>query len=141
MRSILAAALIALTVFLPGNAARAKSGANPALSSSGLSPLARKYAVKREALVREFAAKRRVLVDSPGWRTMSSQKQEAELDALVAGLKARDEKLTAEYDAERRRGKGGEAAAAARDERERQSRLDQLRIDAAQDALRARKAP
>jgi hypothetical protein len=85
-----------------------------ASSASALTPLARKYAVKREAVVKDFSAKRRTLLDSPAWELLSPEKRRAALDALAAEAMARDGKLTAEYDAERRRSRTGEDAFRAR---------------------------
>jgi hypothetical protein len=144
MKPLIAALLAALTMILPPGRARAENATNTkpaAASDSGLSPLAEKYALKREALLKEFAAKRRVLIESAGWKTLSPAKQKDELEALAAEAKARDDKLIADYDAELRQTRTRNDADAASAQQERQRQLDELKTRAAQDALRAKKAP
>ena len=67
-------------------------------SASAMTPLARKYAVKRVAVVKEFSAKRRALIDSPDWEMLSPEKRKAALGSLAAEAKAQDAKLIEEYD-------------------------------------------
>jgi hypothetical protein len=133
MTSILLAVLLSGPA--PGFAASA-----PAATDSGLTPLAEKYARKREALIQEYAAKRRALVASPEWKSSSAADQKAALDKLSAEAKARDENLVEDYDAELRRGRAAADADAAKLQRDRQNYLDEQRARAAQDAAR-RQAP
>lgn len=137
-------ALLGVLTLLAGRGVRAEKNpdAKPAAASvSGLSPLAEKYALKRAAVLKEFAARRRALVESPEWNGLDAAKQKAALDALAAEAKARDDGLTADYDAESRRGRARSGADAARVQQDRLRQLDEQRTRAAQDALRAKKTP
>lgn len=139
MKSPLAPLLIAAALLVGGSAFADGKAADAA--AAGLSPLARKYAVKREALLKEFSAKRRALIGSPGWKSLSPERQKAALDELESKLKARDAKLAAEYDAERRRQSAQKDADEESARQARQRELDEIKAHAAQDALRAKKAP
>jgi hypothetical protein len=144
MKPIIAMLFAVLAVLPAGSRASAEKKPDAtaaAAADSGLSPLARKYALKREALLKEFAAKRRAMVESTAWKTSSAEKQKAELAALADEAKARDDKLTAQEDDERSRQAARPEADAASAQQERQRELDQLRIQAAQDAARAKAAP
>jgi hypothetical protein len=121
--------------------ARAAETKAPAASDSGLSPLAEKYAQKREALLKEYAAKRRALFESAEWKTLSTGERKARLEALTDEAKARDDRLIADFDAELRSRRAQEDADAAKAEQDRQRTLDELRTRAAQDAQRAKKTP
>lgn len=126
-----------LAVLLLGAPAFAAAPAAPA-TESGLSPLAEKYARKREALLQEYAAKRRALVASPSWKSSPPADQKSALDALAAEAKARDADLIADYDAELRRGRAAADADAVKVRRERQDYLDEQRVRAAQEEARPR---
>jgi hypothetical protein len=128
MRALLLAALTLVAV--PGFAAEPAEQ-----TQSGLSPLAEKYARKREALFQEYAAKRQALVASPGFKGASPAEQEAALDKLTAEAKAKDK------DAELRGGRAAADADAAKLQRERQNYLDEQRAKAAQDAARPKANP
>jgi len=133
MNSILLAVLMCVSApVFAGQAAPA--------SESGLSPLAEKYARKREALFQEYAAKRRALLASPSWKSSSPSERQASLDALANEARARDADLIADYDAELRQGRAAADADAAKLHRERQNYLDEQRTRAAQDAARPRPA-
>ena len=121
--------------------AKEQTSRPPASSDSGLRPLDREYALKREALLKEFSAKRRALVESPDWKNLSAEKRRAKLDKLAAEAKSRDAKLTAEYDEESRRQRGRADADAASDRQALQRRADELQRQAAQDARRVVKPP
>lgn len=129
--------LLSARAVLAENAAEAK----PAATASGLSPLAEKYALKREAVLQEFAAKRRALIESPEWKASDTAHRKAALDALAAEAKARDESLISDYDAELRSGRASADADAASTQQARQRQLDEQRTRAAQDAFRAKKSP
>jgi hypothetical protein len=131
-----------LLVLIPLRAGVGSAGATRApASGADLSPLARKYALKREALLKDFVSRRRALVSSPRWRALSAEKQNVELAGLLAELRTRDKKLTAEYDAEVSGLRGKRSADEAADQLARQRRLDEIRTQAAQDAVRAKQAP
>lgn len=133
MRTILLAVLML--------AAAPAFAADPApMTRSGLTPLAEKYALKREALLQDYAAKRRALVASPGYRSSSPAERKSALDELAAEAKARDEDLVSDYDAELRRGRAAADADAAKDRKTRQNYYDEQLIRAAQDAARPKAA-
>lgn len=127
MRSI----LLAFLLLLP-------AAASWPASESGLSPLAEKYARKREALIQGYAARRRALIASPRFKASSPADQRTALESLAAEAKAADEDLIEDYDAELRRGRSAADADAAKVQRERQNYLDEQRTRAAQDSERAR---
>jgi hypothetical protein len=141
MKPIIATLFAVLVIPLAGGRVRAEKKPEAAASTSGLSPLARKYALKREALLKEYAAKRRALTESAEWKALSPDKQKAQVDALTAEATARDDRLAAQEDAERRREAARADAEAASAQQQRQRELDQIRIQAAQDAARAKAAP
>jgi hypothetical protein len=105
-------------------------------TDTGLSPLAEKYARKREALIQQYAARRRALAASPRFKASTEDERKAALDKLAAEAKAKDEDLIDDYDAELRRGRAAADADAAKLQRERQSYLDEQRTRASQDAAR-----
>jgi cytochrome c556 len=74
-------------------------------SSADLSPVARKYAIKREAMLKEFSAERRILMETARWKALPPEKRKAALDALTAQAKKRDERLLEREDAEERAAK------------------------------------
>ncbi|HXT00275.1 MAG TPA: hypothetical protein VN915_06345 [Elusimicrobiota bacterium] len=132
MRPIILAVLV--LVAAPGFAADRAPRTRP-----GLSPLAEKYAREREALLQDYAAKRRALVSSPGYSSSSPAGRKAALDELSAEEKARDADLVSDYDAELRRGRAAADADAAKDQNVRRSGADEQRIRAAQDAARSQR--
>jgi hypothetical protein len=144
MKSIVATIVALLTAVLAveaAGAADAPAVKPPPASASGLSPLARKYAVKREALLKEFAAKRRAMVGAPEWKALPEDRRKARLDALAAEAKKRDERLTAAQDAEERGLKARKDADAAAADQAQRRRMNDIQVQAAQDAARARKGP
>jgi hypothetical protein len=138
MKTIIAVAVLIL-FSAGGSGAEKNADSKPAAASaSGLSPLAEKYARKREAVLQEFAAKRRALIASPQWKSSSPGERKAALDSLAAEAKARDESLISDYDAELRGGRAAADADAAKVRQDRQTWLDEDRARAAQDALRSK---
>lgn len=120
--------LLALCLTLPVRAAK---------PASPLDPLAKRYAVKREALVKEFAAKRKAMTTAAGWSALPEEQRKARLTELASQFAERDAKLTADYDAARARLTGQESAVdqTKRQQTQRQD-LDRIRAQAAQDAAR-----
>jgi hypothetical protein len=129
---------LTLAVLLLASAPAFAAAPAPTASASGLSPLAEKYARKREAMIQEYSARRRALLASPRWRASSPAERKAALDALAAEAKEKDDGLVADYDAELRQGRAATDSDAANVQKARQDRLDELRARAAQDAFRAR---
>jgi len=130
---------IALSILLLASSASfAADSAAPPATESGLSPLAEKYARKREAMIQDYAARRRALVASEKFKESSSAHQQKALEKLAAEAQAADWDLIEDYDAELRQGRAAADADAAKVQRERQNYLDEQRTRAAQDAARSR---
>ena len=123
------------TVFL---SALLMFGASSAIAGSqpeALSPLAREFAARRETLLHRYAARRKAMIEAPGWQTLGEKEKKVKLDALTKELKAKDDKLTADYEARKLAAKEMEDVRARQAE---QDRLDEIRIHAAQDSSRSK---
>lgn len=134
MKTIFAALLVLTTAFV---AVRADEPAAQSAPAPNLSPSARKYAAKHEALLKKYAAKRRAMVAAPEWKNLSAQEQKARLDALSAEAKKRDARLTAAQESERRRDEARRAADQAAADQARRRQLNDVQTQAAQSAPRA----
>ena len=100
-----------------------------------MSPLAREFAAKRETLLHKYAARRKAMVEAPGWRELAEKQQKAKLDALGKELQFKDDKLTVDYEARKLAAKEMEVVRARQAE---QDRLEEIRIHAAQDISRSK---
>ena len=104
-------------------------------AATPLSPLARALAARREALLKAYQKRLKDMVEGPGWPALPPDERKAKLDELSRRFRADDAKLTADEWARRRAASDADSAAARQRELD---RLDEIRVQAAQDMRRGR---